>query len=236
MLSGFSKKKIKTELTLGDLFRDERKRKEITLEAAEVGTKVRINFLGALESGNWQNLPADVYVRGFVLAYAKFLELDTTTALQLFDIERKINRQDHQPALSYRNNMKEVKLLITPKLVGYFAMIVGIVSMFGYIYYQLENFAGSPSLKVSSPGNNIVYEEDTIEVRGITDSDTVLKINEENIPVTDDGRFVSNLKLHQGVNVLIVKATNRAKKETSETMTIEYKPKTAAAVSPAANQ
>jgi hypothetical protein len=61
--------------------------------------------------------------------------------------------------------------------------------MFGYIVYQLVNFAGSPNLKITMPNNNIIIESDATDISGITDNDSVLMINNETVPVTKDGHF-----------------------------------------------
>lgn len=227
MVSGFSKRKIKTEQTLGELLKSERDKRELSIEDAELGTKVKAKFLLAIESNNWQVLPSLAYVRGFVLAYAKFLEIDRSQAIKLFENEARYNKSNQNHTLSYRNTIKDVKLLITPKLVGYLFLSFCVISMFGYIIYQVQGFAGSPNLKVLSPSNNQIVESDGAEILGITDTDSILEINEEVVPVTYDGHFYGNIKLHRGVNVVQVKATNKAKKETSQTLTIEYKPKTA---------
>jgi len=227
MVSGFSKRKIKTQATLGDLLKEVRQKKELNLDEAETATKVRAKFLSALENGRWQDLPADVYVRGFVLAYAKYLGIDLSKALALYEQETRLRKRGISSMLTYENKVHDLKLLITPKLLGYFALILSITGMFGYIYYQVQNFAGNPNLKVVAPYNNAIFEDDSIEIKGVTDTDTKLQVNDEGIPVTNDGHFSSNLKLHRGINVIHVTAINKAKKETSQTLTIEYKPKTA---------
>ncbi|MCX6808221.1 MAG: helix-turn-helix domain-containing protein [Candidatus Berkelbacteria bacterium] len=227
MINGFSKKKIETGPTLGDLFKQTRQKKEASFEDAELHTKIRAKYLEALESGNWENLPAPVYVRGFVLSYAKYLEIDKTEILKLFSEELSWRKTDRIQSFVYKNKLQPKKLLITPKLIGYAMMILAISSMFGYIYFEVQKFAGNPSLKIVSPGNNAIYDSDSIAIDGITDTDTFLKVNEENVPVTNDGHFEASMKLHRGVNVVVVKAVNKSKKETSQTLTIEYKPKTA---------
>ena len=92
MVTGFSTKKLKSEKTLAEILKKARKDKELSLLDAEIGTKVRTKFLEALENGDWQSLPQEVYVRGFVLAYAKFLELPTDSILSQYEKEAKVRR------------------------------------------------------------------------------------------------------------------------------------------------
>lgn len=229
MVTGFSKKKIKAEKTLGELFKSVRKKKGFTLEEAEAQTKVKLKYLLALESNNWECLPMEVYVRGFVLSYSKFLGIKQTEALALFDTEAVLNRKKQSSELSYNRSFRDIRFLITPKVLAYSALSVFIIAMVSYIAIQLTSFAGMPSLKVISPDNNVVVENDQLDVTGLTDPDAIVSINEEKVPVTQEGKFISTLKLHNGVNILKIKSVNKTKKEAIQVYTVEYKPKTAQA-------
>jgi cytoskeletal protein RodZ len=228
MISGFSTKKIKSGQTLSDRLKKARQRKKISLHEAEAGSKVREKYLSAIEEGRWSELPQSVYTRNFVLAYAKFLKLELKSIKETFDDEMAFRKSKEVNKISYNQTFKETKVLITPKLLGYAGLTVSIVLVVGYIIFQLVGFAGNPDLKITSPDNNITTDNDAIELSGVTDVDTFVSVNEENIPVSGDGRFSTKLKLHQGVNVVKIQAVNKAKKESSQIYTVEYKPKTAA--------
>jgi cytoskeletal protein RodZ len=236
MISGFSKKKIKSEKTLGELLKSTRQKKEITLEDAETVTKVKLKYLKALEENNWDILPLDVYTRGFILSYSKLLNIKKDEVLSLFETEALLHRRRQNSELSYNRSFRDIKFLITPKLLAYSALSLFVLTMVGYIVFQITSFAGLPSLEIITPANNIVVDQDSIDMSGLTDPDAIVKVNDENVPVTQEGRFISTLRLHRGVNVLKVKAINKTKKETSEVFTVEYKPKTAQAAELTASQ
>lgn len=237
MVAGFKKRKIQTDKPLGEFLKNVREDKEITLESAEAGSKVKLKYLVAIEAGNWQSLPSMVYVRGFVLAYAKFLDIDKKETEQLFGQEYGFIDQQNSESLGHKRLFSNKKVLITPKLMVYSFFSVFLLFMFGYIFYQIIGFAGSPILRINSPSNNTVLEADNINIQGVTDNNDLLTVNDENVPVTTDGSFSTNVKLQKGINVVKVNVVNRAKKETSEVLTVEYKPKTAMLVSPdSANQ
>jgi len=228
MIRGFSTKKIKSVKTLAEIFKKARTEKEISLSEAEIGSKVRAKFLSDLENGNWQDLPQDVYIRGFVLAYAKYLALPINEVLEQYEKEAKVRRGNTWTKLAYNQPLKEKKVLITPKVLVYTGLSIFFISLFSYIIIQVLNFAGNPSLKIITPNNNLVTENDLVDLVGITDTDTSVSVNSDNVPVSDDGKFSLKLKLHSGVNVVKIRAINKVKKESSEVYTIEYKPKTAA--------
>ena len=47
-------------------------------------TKIKTEFLEALEKGEYQKLPSAAYAQGFVRSYARFLELPEKETLALF--------------------------------------------------------------------------------------------------------------------------------------------------------
>lgn len=227
MLTGFTTKQIKAKQSLGERLKARRLELEISLTDAEIGSRVRAEYLESLEKDDWATLPSDVYIRGFVIAYAKFLGVDRDEIESLFRTEQTIKNRQKKNSFIYEHSIKDIKVLITPKLLGYLVLGFFVFSMFGYIIYQVGSFVGAPSLKVILPTNNSVVESDSLEVRGLTDNDNALSVNSEKIPITEDGHFATTLKLRRGLNVIKIKAVNKTKKESVEVLTIEYKPKTA---------
>ncbi len=82
---------------LGQWLREARQAKGLSLEQTEAQTHIRIKFLTALEEGNYEDLPSEVYTRGFVRNYALFLDLDPTQALEKYD-KSKTDRQSSEPS------------------------------------------------------------------------------------------------------------------------------------------
>lgn len=77
---------------LGDTLRDRRHALGISLPRAEKALKIRIELLEALESGDYQSLPAPGYVRGYITSYARLLELDPQPLLSLYKSETGARR------------------------------------------------------------------------------------------------------------------------------------------------
>lgn len=61
---------------IGEDLRRRREARGITLEEAQAATKIRGRYLRALEEGEPQAIPGEVYVKGFLRAYAEYLGLD----------------------------------------------------------------------------------------------------------------------------------------------------------------
>lgn len=63
-------------MPLGQKLEEARKRKGVSIREVSESTKIRGDYISAIEAGNFEiNLP-EVYLRGFVRLYAKFLGLD----------------------------------------------------------------------------------------------------------------------------------------------------------------
>lgn len=69
---------------LGSWLRQAREAKRLSLEDVERETRIRAQFLAALEEEDFSKLPGDVYARGFLRNYARFLGLDPQEALQRY--------------------------------------------------------------------------------------------------------------------------------------------------------
>ena len=72
--------------TVGRALSQQREQRGITLERAAEATHIRKHYLQALEEGNFGALPSAAQVRGFLRAYASYLDLD---AEDLFELLRQ---------------------------------------------------------------------------------------------------------------------------------------------------
>lgn len=69
---------------LGEVLREARRRKGITLAQAEKETRIREKYLAALEEEDYESLPGNVYAKGYLRNYAQYLSLDPDKVLQLY--------------------------------------------------------------------------------------------------------------------------------------------------------
>ena len=67
--------------TIGARLKDARASKRLTLEQAERDTRISSHYLEALESGQYEVMPAPVYARGFMRSYADYLDMDPAEAV-----------------------------------------------------------------------------------------------------------------------------------------------------------
>lgn len=69
----------------GDLLRQARDFKGVTLREAERATRISRNYLSALEDEQFSELPASAYARGIVRKYAQYLGLDPESILSQYE-------------------------------------------------------------------------------------------------------------------------------------------------------
>jgi cytoskeletal protein RodZ len=70
---------------LGEILRQAREDKGLSLAQVEEEIKIRSTYLQALEESDFERLPAPVYVKGFLRNYASFLGLDAEEMLALYE-------------------------------------------------------------------------------------------------------------------------------------------------------
>ncbi len=73
---------------LGEYLVQMREARGVTLETVAEATRINIVYLRALEEGNYDILPAEIYVRGFLISYAEFLGVDSNELLRRYESDR----------------------------------------------------------------------------------------------------------------------------------------------------
>nr|MBF0221397.1 DUF4115 domain-containing protein [Desulfobulbaceae bacterium] len=73
--------------SLGTLLKEGRKAKGKSLEEISQATGIGLSKLQALENGERRGLPADIFVRGFIRMISAQINIDSQTALELFERE-----------------------------------------------------------------------------------------------------------------------------------------------------
>lgn len=74
---------------LADVLRGARQAKGLDLSDVAARTNVRKEYLTALEEARYSDLPEDIYAKNFVRLYAQTVGVSPTTALELYNAERR---------------------------------------------------------------------------------------------------------------------------------------------------
>jgi len=71
---------------LGNLLREAREAKGLTLSDAHADTRINKCYLEALENGQYEVLPSNSHVRGYLRNYARYLDLDPKPVLDRYEV------------------------------------------------------------------------------------------------------------------------------------------------------
>lgn len=81
--------RFEDEPRLGDLLRDARERRGLSLSEVAAITSVRKEYLSAIEEGRYAELPEDVYTKNFLRLFAQAVGFDVVRAHELYRSERR---------------------------------------------------------------------------------------------------------------------------------------------------
>ena len=111
--------------SIGDFFKQVRETKGLTVDEVASKTRIRTDFVKALEEGNFAKLPDQVFARGFVRSYARSLGLDEEDAIHRFiqSAGAFYEKQDERERLKIRQAEEERKRRSNRKAV---AIAIGI--------------------------------------------------------------------------------------------------------------
>lgn len=125
---------------LGEYLKRERELRGISLEEISEGTKISKRLLTYMEMGKWDELPGDVFARGFLKSYAEFIGIAPEEILLRFEEElSSFQEEEGESNVDVSNSRNKRKnLLIT-------LLILVVLAILGYLTYEtfLQN---KPSL------------------------------------------------------------------------------------------
>jgi hypothetical protein len=161
-----------------------RERKGVDLYRAERETKIRARYLGALERGDYVDLPGDVYTKGFLRNYALYLGLDPDEALSQWRRERgelggRGGRRgrgavsDPVPLIGAPRPIAGPRkgLTFSPGMVVVALLAIVVIGFGAYLGIQVLRFTKPPALTVSDPAAAVLDVEastTTYRLRGTT--------------------------------------------------------------------
>jgi cytoskeleton protein RodZ len=90
---------------IGNSLREARYRQQLELSDVELATKIRGRYLQALEEENFDALPAQTYVKGFLRTYADYLGLDGQLYLDEYNSRYAVGEDEpREPVVARRSS------------------------------------------------------------------------------------------------------------------------------------
>jgi hypothetical protein len=176
-----------------------------------------------LEQGAYDKLPADVYVKGFLKAFAEYLNADEKDLIRSFKKEKSIQKSIKGDN-SKKNDYKKISLSnfsVNPRIISIVLITILFIGMSLYLYNKLDSFVSTPELVVLNPDENSVVYKSQILVSGRTDEGNEVFINNQPVLVDENGSFKENLILRSGINMITVRSVNRFDKEAIREVSVD---------------
>ncbi len=195
-----------------------RERKGVDLFRAERDTKIRARYLGALERGDYRELPGAVYTKGFLRNYALYLGLDPDEILLQWRRERG-DGPSADPVLVVPRTVAAPRqgVTLSARLFGGILLAIVVVVVVGYVANQVLRFHNPPTISVTDPATAVVTVDEsatTYTVRGTSTPGATISITipgrDQPIQVTAgaDGAWSVDVELRRGRNQFSVNVTD----------------------------
>src|SRR3954465_13487535 len=193
-----------------------RERKGVDLYRAERDTKIRARYLGALERGDYKELPGAVYTKGFLRNYALYLGLDPDEVLLQWRNERG-NPKEAPPAIVVPRPIATPRkgMSFSPGVIVAALLTIVVIAFGVYLGVQVLRFAKPPTITVTQPPAAVIDVDEsttTYTLKGTTLPGATVSIlspgHEEpfQVTATSDGTWAYDVDLRRGRNQFDVSA------------------------------
>ena len=194
-----------------------RERKGVDLYRAERDTKIRARYLGALERGDYKELPGAVYTKGFLRNYALYLGLEPEEVLDHWRRERGEAR-DATPVIAVPRPITAPRqgLTFSPSILVVALLTVFVLAFVAYIGVQVLRFAEPPTIAVIDPVSRVIDVDETTTsytLRGTTIPGATVSIaapgrDPYQVSAGPDGDWTADVDLRRGRNQFDVSAVD----------------------------
>ena len=185
-----------------DILESTRLGKELNYAEISHKTRIPIRYLEAFEKDSPAQFPAEPYCSLMVKEYAVALNLNPEEVLSLF-------RRDHEHQSSSSSSPRR-GFGITPQLTYTIFIVLSLVLFSGYLLLEYIKYNRPPYLKVTWPE----AKSKIIEIKGETDPESTVKINNDLVVVDLEGIFKKQIELSTPEAKIIVESRSPAGKTT----------------------
>jgi cytoskeletal protein RodZ len=197
-------------LTVGDILKEERLKRNLTFEQIEKITKIRKKNLEAIEEGNWKLFSSKTYIVGIINTYSRYLGLDANKLNAFFRREYERNED-----LKFKAGVDTNK--VTPQKKKNFKIIVVTVSLIFLIYfgYQIKVYLTPPKVQMLQPTQKTYTIEDKIKLVGLTEKEAIVFVNGDRVYLDENNKFSTYIPLTQPKNDVTIEVTGANGKKTT---------------------
>jgi len=209
-------------LKLGEILKNRRQEKGLQLSQVSESTKIPQRLIRALEKGDYSVFSSEVYLRGLLKNYIKFLGVDEKKAMAIYRREQSTGKEGSLGD-SYRP-IEETKAVITPARLVFLITSLIVIFIVGFVVVQINKIIQPPRLELTDPAQAVApgdaFKEvttDTITIAGKVEVGSKLLINGNEVTTNNLQEFrVDNYKLNPGSNEIYIVAQSYYFSKTSD--------------------
>lgn len=195
--------------TIGEALKEERVGHRLRIEDLSKRTRIRVEYLVALEENQFSKLPSTTFVKGYIKTYAKIFGFDYKPLIAMLRRDYKestkgrlVPREFIKPVFKRRSSRTSITIVIVI-LISIFS------SLIGYIGFQWHNLNRPPDLEVSKPREQDIVSS-KVDIEGKTIPNAILTINDQPITLQPSGNFKTQILIpNEGIAIITVEARDR---------------------------
>lgn len=168
--------------TLGQYLHDARLAKDIDLRDAAQQTRISIQYLRALESEDFSKLPGEVFVKGFLKNYSRFLNLDESEVMRKYAQTKPQPASPSAPAPAPTPNAEKAVVpdeRETPKETPIEPFVWGAVILILLLVFLFFSLPSRPSKNIHQPAGSTgsdVLSRETASTQGVKQEKLYLEV------------------------------------------------------------
>lgn len=187
------------------------------LDAAKLSllTDVPQRFITSLIRGDFNDLPSEPYIRGYLFKIAGVLDADPNFLWRSFRESTEIRSSGREDVLPM--NRFSLKKVSSKKI--WIALLA--IILLGFLGLRLNSILGKPILEVTLPETTA---SQIISATGKVNPGDTLTLNNEVVYPDESGAFEKEIQLEPGLNTLEFKVKRRLGQETTVVEQVFYQP------------
>ncbi len=197
------------EETLGSILQRHREQAGFGVERFEQLTKIPRSVIANIESNAFDKLAGDFYVRKYIRLYAQYLQLNEAKLITRYEEQTGNTVQVTKQVV----DQTQQRVLVTPHRLKLVAMSIIALVVVGYLVLQVGKIFQEPLLVVTVPVEDMVITDNFIEIRGQTEREAEVYINNKQIFADTRGYFQTTLDLQEGINIIRISAKKKHSQE-----------------------
>ncbi|MBI4363497.1 MAG: DUF4115 domain-containing protein [Candidatus Doudnabacteria bacterium] len=211
--------------TLAEYLKQIRGKLNLDLKTVSVLTQIKESYLKALEEADYNRLPAEVYVKGFLKSLADLYHIKEAILIEQYEKE-----YGFEPKTKIATKSAGWPIYLTPKTIVVITMVLLGLSGVIYIGLQVRSVLAPPLLVISDPPGDLSLAGNSLVVAGRAEIGADVAINSQTVLTDKNGVFNENIILSSGINIIEITAKNKFGKESRVIRTINASPPAAALV------